>query len=254
MSAVLILVAFAVTLILFAPRLMTRATWATRNPALGIWAWQTLSTSAATALVLAGVAAALPETVLGDRVAAALRACSAALANHYETPGGRPVAAVLLVASLGVLARFATVLTRDTRRARRHRRTQDDGLALVAVDHPGGFKVVDHGLPLVYCVPGRHQAVVVTSAAQRSLSRHQLDLVLAHERRHLVVRHHLALRVSGALSRTFLDVGVFGHAHREITLLAEMQADDAVERGTDRRDLARALLTLSPRTPAGSLA
>lgn len=254
MSAVLILVAFALAVTTFAPRLMTRATWATRNPALGIWAWQTLSTSAAAALVLAGVAAALPETLLGDKVAAALRACSAALANHYETPGGRPVAAVMLMASLALVARFATVLAHDTRLARRHRRTQRDGLALVGIDHPGGFTVVEHGLPLVYCVPGRQQAVVVTSAAQRDLSRHQLDLVLAHERRHLMVRHHLALRVSGALSRTFLEVGVFGRAHREIALLAEMQADDAVQRVTDRRDLARALLTLSPRTPASALA
>ena len=42
--------------------------------------------------------------------------------------------------------------------------------------------VLDHDLPLVYCLPGRSGTVVVTRGAVDALSSHQLDLVLAHER------------------------------------------------------------------------
>ena len=62
----------------------------------------------------------------------------------------------------------------------------------------------------------------------------------------MLAHHHAALTLSGALSRTFGGVGVFGIAHQQISALAEMQADDAVRPAPDRIDLARALLSLVP--------
>lgn len=232
-------------------QLLAGASWPLRAPAWGIWAWQALSTSAAIALVLAGLVVALPETPLGPVMAAGLRACSDALAEHYATPGGLPVAALVALASAAVVARFATLVLRELGQSAGLRRTQRDTLALVGTHRPEGFVLVDHATPLVYCLPGRRSTVVVTSAARDLLTPHQLDLVLAHERRHLQAHHHTALTLSGALSRTFGGFGVFGIAHQHICALAEMQADDAVGREPDRLDLAHALLSLAPAGPGG---
>ncbi len=248
----LLLLAFVFSVFGFA-RLLARSDWAARAPAWGIWVWQTTSVSAALALFLAGVAVAVPATPWRDELAALLQSCPHALAEHYETPGGPVAAAVGLTFSVVIATRFGLLTVAELRDARRRRRDQRSALDLVGVADPRGFDLVDHDLALVYCVPGRADTVVVTRGAVDTLSSHQLGLVLAHERRHLRVRHHLALSLAAALSRTFGGVGVFGLAHEQIGALAEMQADDAVRHTADRQDLARALVALSPAPVAGAL-
>lgn len=263
MIAVLVL-AFAAVAAVAGPRLLDAAAWPARRPAWGIWAWQTLSLSVAFSLVLAGAIVAIPETPLRGPVAALLRACSDALAEHYATPGGKPVAFAAAALSLLVVARLTAVAVRDMRAASTRRAAQRDVLTLVGRPQAEGFTVVDHAAPLVYCLPGSTGAtgsipggpgtVVVTSAARAALTERQLELVLAHERQHLRARHHLALTLSAALARAFAGCGVFGLAHERIAALAEMQADDAVVPHADRRDLARALLCLNPASPATGVA
>lgn len=264
MIAVLVLV-FAALASTAGPRMLDAAGWPARRPAWGIWAWQALSVSTALGLVLAGIVVALPETALREPFAALMRACSEALAEHYATPGGRPVAFLAGGLSVALTVRFALTSVRELRAAAQRRAAQRDVLTLVGRPQPDGFTVVDHPIPLVYCLPGRSSGrgardgngagtVVVTSGACAALSDHQLDLVLAHERQHLRARHHLALSLSAALSRTFGGLGVFGVAHDRIAALAEMQADDAVVPHADRRDLARALLQLAPASPATGVA
>lgn len=246
MIAAAALLAYAALAATTGARLLASAHWPLRAPAWGIWAWQALSISAATALVLAAAVVALPATALGPAVATALRACSLALAEHYAAPGGPPVAIVVGLAGAGVLARFGALVLGDLRRSAVRRRAQRDTLALVGTRCAGGFTLVEHAAPLVYCLPGRTDTVVVTSAARDLLTARQLDLVLAHERRHLRARHHTAMTLSHALSRTFGGYGVFGLAHQHLAVLAEMQADDAVGAARDRRALAHALLALAP--------
>lgn len=245
----LLLLGFVLLVFGFA-RFLARSGWSARAPAWGIWVWQTTSASAALALVLAGVVVAVPATPWRDEFAALLRSCSHALATHYETPGGSVVAILGLIVSVAIALRFGFMIVNELRIARGSRAAQRQALDLVAVTDPRGFDVVEHDLALVYCLPGRSNTVVVTRGAMSTLSSHQLDLVLAHERRHLRVRHHLALSFAAALSRTFYDIGVFGLAREQIGSLAEMQADDAVHHLSDRLELARALVALSP-MPAG---
>lgn len=241
----LLLLGFALLVFGFA-RMLARSDWSTRAPAWGIWVWQTTSVSAALALFLAGVVIAVPATPLRDEFAALLRSCSHALAEHYETPGGPFAAALGLAVSVAIVVRVGFMTVHELLIARLRRTAQRQALDLVAVTDPRGFDVVEHDLALVYCLPGRSGTVVVTRGAMNTLSPHQLDLVLAHERRHLRVRHDLALSFAAALSRTFYGIGVFGVAHEQIGTLAEMQADDAVRHISDRQDLARALVALSP--------
>ena len=60
--------------------------------------------------------------------------------------------------------------------------------------------VVASDRPAAYCVVGRPNAIVVTSAAMKALSPSQLEAVLAHERADIAGRHHHILMVLDALA------------------------------------------------------
>ena len=69
--------------------------------------------------------------------------------------------------------------------------------------------------------------------------------MLAHEQAHLHGRHHLVLAAAAALQRAFPRVRAFSDAHREITRLVEMHADDVAARGNDRLTIATGLVRLA---------
>ena len=136
---------------------------------------------------------------------------------------------------------------------RRHVSAGDNRGALPHRDpYAAGFTLVEHDSPLVYCLPGRRRTVVVTRAALDALSSDELHWVLAHERRHLRERHDLALALSTALAQVFGRLSVFRIAHQQVSMLVEMQADDAARSSTDRRAMASALLTLSGHSRASA--
>ena len=57
-----------------------------------------------------------------------------------------------------------------------------------------GVEVLEHDLPLAYCVPGLGaNRVVVSAGALGRLSGDEFHAVLAHERAHLAARHDLVL-------------------------------------------------------------
>lgn len=254
MIAPTVLVLFALSAAAAGPRLLSRGSWTTRAPALGIFAWQALTVAVALALVLAGLALALPELHLTTDLAALLQACAAELRHQYGTPGGSALSVAGGVFAIAVVTRFGVCLSLALLNARRHRRRHLRGLALISRAEDGsGVTFVDHDAPLVYCLPGRSGQVVVTDGAARLLSQEELAGVLAHERAHLRARHHLLISTSVALSRAFFGVGVFGLAAERISCLAEMHADDAAGR-EQRPHLAMALLHLvGCPTPAGAL-
>jgi Zn-dependent protease with chaperone function len=134
---------------------------------------------------------------------------------------------------------------RAFRRTAGVRRAQREALLLVGSPHPDGFTIVDHPVPVAYCLPGRDSTVVLSSSALALLSDQERALVLGHERRHLSARHHLALAYADALARTFRWVPLFARAREEVAVLLEMTADDAASSPSDRRALARALVTLA---------
>lgn len=254
MIAPIVLILFAAAAAALGPRLLSGGSWVARAPGLGILAWQALTAAVALALLLAGLALALPELRLTTDLAALLEACAAELRHQYGTPGGSLLSAVGGVFALALVARFAVCYSRVLLKARDERRRHLSGLALVARGQDGaGVTYVDHDAPLVYCLPGRSGGVVVTRGAARLLSQEELAGVLAHERAHLRARHHLLIGASVALSRTFFHLGIFAVAAERIAQLAEMHADDAAGR-EQRPHLATALLQLvGCPAPAGAL-
>lgn len=270
MSALVGLLGFCVLASVCASRWLADAPWTHQAPALAICVWQAVTFSVAGAVVLAGTALMLPMLHLSADLAELFRACVAGLRHHYETPAGAGLALAGGVTAAAVPVRFVHTFASLQGHAWSTRRSIRSTLHLVGVHHPAlGFVELDHGVPLVYCVPVRlrdrlvprwragagspGRDVVVTRGALEALTFPQLEGVLAHERAHLRSRHHLAITASRALETTFFSLGVFRLAADRIAQLAEMHADDGARDGL-RHHLAAALLRLGTvGAPAGAM-
>jgi Zn-dependent protease with chaperone function len=241
--AALLLIAYASTVAGLGARLLRRE-WSSRAPRAAIVGWQALSTSVVLAILLAAVALALPFLPMRYSLSYLLNAHTITVVEHYETPLGIWPG----VAGLGMVAVLAGLLAVTTARAFRRtaqvRRSQRAALRLVGNRHPEGFTIVDHAVPVAYCLPGGSGTVVLSTAALEILTDRERELVLGHEHRHLRARHHLAVAYADALRRTFRWVPLFAEAHDQVTVLLEMAADDAASGVADRRSLAHALVAL----------
>jgi len=241
----LVLFAYALLLGLVAPVVLTRARWPQRAPGLGIAVWQSLTVSVLLALVLGGVALAVPGAPLTDGLAELLRACAVAIGDLYSSPEQTGIGLAGLLLALGVTGRCVYAAAATTLGTARQRRAHRDSLALLG--RPSGLDgvvVVDHDTAAAYCLPGRTARVVLTARALVALPPAQLGAVLAHERAHLSHRHHWALGAADAAARAFPGVPLFKAARSNVARLVEMQADDSACHNHDRLDVAAALLTL----------
>lgn len=245
MTASLFLVLLAAATSFLAPRYLRNAGWVRRQPSWGIWAWHASTLTVVSAALLATVTLAMPILPFAPHVADVVRnAAHLHLRHHYETPAGDALAWGALLVAAGLSLRIAFFAVRELRMASATRRQQLQTLRLVGRRDPGGFMVLEHPVPLIYCLPGRARTVVVTTGARKALSPTELESALAHERSHLRARHHLALSLSTALAKSFPLVSLFSLAHQQIQTLVEMQADDAATSAHGRRAMASALLTL----------
>jgi len=254
-TAPITLAAFAVLVATLGPWLLRSSAWLDRSPRLGILAWQALSLSTLIAVVLAGVALAVPAVPFTGDLAALLSACTAALRAQYVTPGGAGVSVTGAVLAVTVLARTGYCLGVGLVTAGRDRRRLLNALTLIARRHEGcDALVVDDSAAVAYCLPGRREQIVLTSGVLAALDDDQLAAVLAHERAHLRERHDLVLTATAALQRAFPRVRAFRDAHTATTRLIEMLADDVAARRNDRLTIATALVRLAEAsTPAATL-
>lgn len=246
----LLLATLLLGIALVAPRTLAGAAWTRRTPVGGIVAWQSLIVTVPLGMLAACVALAMPLAAPSSAIAEAWGVPRDVLATHYATPGGLFVSAAACLAGLTLLGRLVVVGFAEARRLRSTRAAHRDGLRHVATPTPGGYSLVRHPSPLVYCVPGRRPVVVVTSGARRLLGPEALDLVLQHERAHLRARHACVLAWAEIAARA-VPLPVLRVARDELSVLVEMQADDAA---SDRRGLARALVSLGCSAPPASLA
>ena len=229
------------------PHRLARAAWPRRSPTLGLVLWQVCG-------LVGGVVAIELALTLALAPAGATH-----LAALDGVDVGRLPAWALLAAALGLalLLRLLTVLLASTVRVLRERRRHRAVLDLVATRNPllRGTSVVDHDLPVAYCLPGLRPRVVLSRGAVSLLSEDELRAVLAHERAHLTMRHDLVVLPFVALGATFPRLACVRAARRAVGQLVEMLADDRAARRHDRGALARALWKVgSGQAPAGGLA
>ena len=219
------------------PQALSRWTRLRRTPAAAMLLWQSTALAAVLAALGAGLSLATdrlwqPPVATGDVLVAVLAGAVTVV-----------VAARLLLSG----HRTGTAL----RRMRRLHRERVDLVAQV----DGGVSVLEHDLPVAYCVPGMTGSrIVVSRSTLASLAPAELDVVLEHERAHLRARHDLVLEAFTVLHRAFPRWVASGAARDEVEVLVEVLADRAAVRTGDRRALLSALLALAgSRAPEGSL-
>src|SRR4051794_27712216 len=157
---------------------------------------------------------------------------------------------------LAVLLRLLTVLLASTARTLRAR--HDNRVLVDLLASPNlllrGASVVDHDVPLAYCLPGLRPRLVLSRGTLDLLCADELQAVVAHEQAHLAQRHDLVVLLFVALAATFPAVPAVSTAQAEVALLVELMADDHAARRHDRAELARALWKIGTGgAPAGAL-
>ena len=239
----------ALGLLVLAPRHLARAAWPARAPSYALVLWQALGLVGGLLAVEIAVTVALSAD--GDTHGAAARAL---LAGSAGVPPWWALAAY--VVALAVLVRLLSMLavsTAGTLRARHRQRVLVD---LVATRNPllPGARVVDHALPLAYCLPGLRPRVVLSRGVLDLLREQEVRAVLAHESAHVEQRHDLVVLPFVALGATFPRLSAVRTAQAEVALLVEMLADDRAARAHPPAVLARALCKVgAARVPSGGL-
>lgn len=229
-------------------RSLARARWAERDPVGALLLWQAVGLAGGLSLLGAGVTFGLAP--LGDGLVAAARTVAGGgwpelSAARNAVLGGSLVLAVWLLGVLGVIA------VRTVRARSRHR----DLLDVLATPWPTarGAHVLDHPVPVAYCLPGPRSRLVVSAGAVATLRRHELDAVLAHEQAHLAERHDLVVLPFVAWGTTAPRVPGMVAAQRAVARLIEMRADDVAAARSDPGALAQALRSVAGGAEAAAL-
>ena len=226
------------------------ASWPHRSPALALVLWQACGLAAG--MVAIEIAFTLALAPAGDTHVAAL--------DRLLTDGVGTLpwwAYVAAAAGLLLLLRLLFSLLLSTSRVLASRRRHRALVDLVATRNPllADTRVVDHDVPVAYCLPGLRSRLVLSRGVLAVLSEDELRAVLAHERAHLDQRHDLVVLPFAALAATFPRLGPVLAARDAVSLLVEMLADDRAVRRHDRSALARALWQVSSaQVPSGGLA
>lgn len=106
--------------------------------------------------------------------------------------------------------------------------------------------VLDHDMPVAYCVPGISQSVTVLSRGLLTqLSHEEQQAVIAHERSHLDQRHDLLILAFTAWNEALPWLPTSRLALDAVRQLIEMLADDKALEQANRQTLLRAIVTVA---------
>ena len=256
MSVAACLLLFSFGVLAVGPPVLRRLTQTGDSPRLGVAAWMTaiasvlVSSAAATMFTLADLVHHWnhPGSVLAHCLAT-LRGLAAGNAGTALQLG------MLILVGLGAAAVMisAARLVRMLLRMRNQTHGHASAVHLVGRRQTGlDAVVIDAPEPAAYCIAGRPHAVVITSAALATLTKPQLEAILAHERAHLDGRHPEIVAVARSLAKTFPGLRLMTEGAHHISRLLEMCADDAAAREHGRQPILDGILALTGATPVPS--
>jgi Zn-dependent protease with chaperone function len=255
LTASIILAALALALAWPVPVLLSRATWPWRAPATALLLWQGIALAGGLSMI--GSLLAFGLVPFGDtlfssadglvHVLMAGASISTVDVVHLASLCGALLLGIHLVLNL-----LLTIVVSERQR-RRHRQLVE----LLSSPIPGSpnTRMIDHSVPVAYCLPGTSHSVTVFSAGLVDLlSEPELAGVIEHEKAHLLQRHYMVLMAFGAWRSSLPWFPIATRAHREVALLVEMLADDYARRVVDDRTLATAIALVSSETPRAASA
>lgn len=229
-------------------RSLARAHWPARDPVGALLAWQAVGLAGGLALLGAGTVYGLAP--LGPTLPAALWAVDG---ESFSRLGPTHIAA--LIAAMLLALRLVGVLVLITVRTQRARRRHRDLLDVLGTPWPAapGARVLDHPVPVAYCLPGLRSRLVLSVGVLDALEPAGVRAVLAHERAHLRERHDLVVLPFVAWGATAPFVRGMVCAQLAVAALIEMRADDVAAAGCRSHELVGALRTMGGAAPAAAL-
>lgn len=237
------------------PIALSTAGWPSRAPATALVLWQAVALAGGLSMIGALVVFGLAP--FGERLLPAAMTFAGAVTSSGGSPDV-PLVNVLGLAAgilLGVHLVFTLVLTmvRIERQRRRHR-SLVRLLSAPVPDQPN-TRLIDHPMPIAYCLPDGHSSVTVFSAGLLDLlDRSQIAAVIDHEKAHLLQRHYLVLLAFDAWRTSLPWFPTATRAEREVGMLVEMLADDRARLTSDDAVLASAIALVAEEERPAELA
>lgn len=246
MTTAILLLLYGAALTWLCPPLLTRLTRRGVNPRLGVAAW--LTTIAAVIVAWAAAFAIIAVAAvrgLADSTAVVICLELLGVGERTATPGPAWLVAMIVGGST-VAALLTASVVRSVLSLRSRSREHAEAARLLGrpTDRPD-VVVVEADRPAAYCVAGRPNAIVVTSAAMKTLTPAQLAAVLAHEDAHIDGGHHHVLMVLRALAASLSRLPLFTVGAAAVADLLEMCADDSAVRRHGTRPLIDGMLMLA---------
>ncbi|MEO5876297.1 MAG: M56 family metallopeptidase [Streptosporangiaceae bacterium] len=251
MTIFALLAAAAVVLGHLAGPALARQEWTQRHPVPAIVLWLATLCAAVAAAVGFVAFAVFSSPQPGHTLVEWALSCASGHAHSGTWEAAilslPPVIAFLLAARIGVRRLRSTI-------SARHRHGEMLRLVTRETDELADTCILDHPIPIAYCLPARGRPIVVSSGALDVLDPGQLAAVLDHERAHLRGRHHLIVALVDALAHTLPWAATFQHGRTALARLLEHAADDTAARRHGATTVFSALhkLTVLP-SPAGTL-
>ncbi len=234
-------------------RALAAARWPARDPVGALLSWQAIGLAGGLSLLGAGVVYGVAP--LGESLPGALARLWEELAAGRvpEELGVTHLAA--LAATLVLGGRLFAVLLATAARTVRARRRHRDLLDVLATPWPAapGARVLDHPVPVAYCLPGRSSRLVVSAGVLEVLEPDGVRAVLAHEQAHLRERHDLVVLPFVAWGATASFVRGMVCAQVAVAALIEMRADDVASAHATPEELVGALRAVGGSAPAAAL-
>jgi Zn-dependent protease with chaperone function len=230
-------------------RALAAAHWPARDPIGALLLWQSVGLSGGLALLGAGLSYGLAP------LGASLPLAARRLLASGPWPVLGPWRMLALLATVVLAARLLGVLAVAVWRTLASRRRHRDLIDVLATPWPemAGARVLEHPLPVAYCLPGPRSRLVVSSGALATLAPGELAAVLAHERAHLRERHDLVVLPFVAWGATAPFVPGMARAQAAVARLVEMRADDVARAEAGERALAGALHRMAGSVPTAAL-
>jgi Zn-dependent protease with chaperone function len=233
-------------------RALATAQWPARDPVGALLMWQAVGLAGGLALLGSGTVFGLAP--LGPSLPAAIGAATDTVAAG-ELPELGIIHILALLAALALAVRLVSVLVVVTVRTLRVRRRHRNLLDLLGTPWPAvpGARVLDHPVPVAYCLPGLRSRLVLSAGVLDALEPPAVRAVLAHEQAHLRERHDLVVLPFVAWGATAPFVRGMVCAQIAVAALIEMRADDVASSAVTARQLTGALRTMGGAAPAAAL-
>ncbi|MGO2051755.1 M56 family metallopeptidase [Glutamicibacter sp. 287] len=240
------LAALAIVLAWPTPLALSKAKWTARAPVAAVLLWQAIALGGGLSMI--GSMLVWGLTPLGNDLISALHASWLLVTGDPSIK--YPGVVHLFALSTALLFAFHLVLTlvraswRTTLQRARHRQL------LRLLSNPSQTRpntlVLDHDLPVAYCVPGFNGSVTVLSKGLLTqLSPEEQRAVISHENSHLDQRHDLLILAFTAWHEALPWLPTSRLSLDAVRQLIEMLADDKALEVVDRPVLLRAIVSVA---------